>query len=167
MKKPLFTISALGLLAFAVPAAAQSGYSTGYGSTGYGQNYDRGYSQDYGRGYGQDRGYGYQGDWNGSGGFDTRLNQTEIRIQDGIAAGTIDRREAYRLRARLNELRRLEARYSYNGLTQAERSDLQQRLRMLRQDMRIADGRRDDDRYGFDDQRYDNGGRGYYGSGGP
>jgi hypothetical protein len=148
MKTILFAMSALGALAVAAPAGAQTGYSSGTG-------------------YGQDNRYGYQDDWNGSTGFDTRLNQMEIRIQDGVTAGTIDRREAFRLRAQLRNLRRLETRYSYNGLSQTERRDLQQRLRALRQDVRIADGRRDYDRYGYDGDRYDNGGRGYYGSGGP
>lgn len=185
MRTILFAMSALGALAVAAPAVAQTGYQSGSGyqnSNGYqDQQYGRsGYQNQYGN-QGQQYGRsGYQDEWSGSAGFDTRINQVELRVQDGITAGTIDRREAMRLRAGLRDLRRLERQYSYNGISQSERMDLQQRLRSLRQDVRIADGRRDDDRYGYDDGdqnggrydnagRYDNGGRGngYYGQGGP
>jgi len=86
-------------------------------------------------------------------GIDNRIAQLEARLQAGIQAGTIDRREAFSLRQQLLQLRRLERRYSYNGLTVQERADLQQRLRTLRQQMRAADGglgygRNEDDRWG-------------------
>jgi hypothetical protein len=98
-------------------------------------------------------------------GISNRIAQLDARVQAGIRSGEINRTEARSLRMQIRQLQRLEQQYSYNGLTQSERQDLQQRLRMLRQDIRIADnGRYDrDNRYSWDD-RYDNddvyGGRG-------
>jgi hypothetical protein len=67
----------------------------------------------------------------------------------------------------MRKLQRLERQYSYNGLTQAERQDLQMRLRTLRSDIRMADnGRFDrDNRYGSWNDPYYN--EGYSGQGGP
>jgi len=97
--------------------------------------------------------------------FDARINGLEARLDAGLRQGTIDRREAWRLRRQLSELQRLEDRYSINGFTRFERDDLQQRLRAFRQDVRVADNG-SYDRYdrGWDDDRYD--GR-YAGRGGP
>ncbi|HEX6375619.1 MAG TPA: hypothetical protein VFZ91_07845 [Allosphingosinicella sp.] len=130
----------------------------------------------------------------GTVGVSNRIAQLESRLQAGIQAGVIDRTEARMLRTELRQLRRLERQYSYNGLTQAERADLRQRLRDLRRDMRLADGGRfdRDNRYGawndpyyddgyagrldrnndgWDDRDIDRDGRidddGYYGQGGP
>jgi hypothetical protein len=99
-------------------------------------------------------------------GISNRIAQLDARVQAGIQSGDINRTEARTLRMQVRQLRDLERQYSYNGLTQSERQDLQQRLRTLRQDIRIADnGRYDrDTRYSWDD-RYDNGG--YTGQGGP
>jgi hypothetical protein len=81
------------------------------------------------------------------------------------------------LRQQLRQLRQIERQYSMNGLTGQERSDLQLRIRNLRQQVRYAEGGRggqygqsgqydrdydDDDRYsngGYDNRGYDN--RGY------
>jgi hypothetical protein len=89
----------------------------------------------------------------------------QSRLDAGIRAGTIDRRESMRLRQQLRQLARLEARYSMDGLSRGERADLMQRMRALRMDMRVADngtydryerGQWDDQRYGqWNDQRYD------------
>ena len=98
--------------------------------------------------------------------FDARIGQLQSRLDAGIRAGTIDRREAWRLRRQLTDLSRLEQRYSYNGFTREERFDLQRRLRDARADLRVADNGSWDryDRYGWEDNSY---GRGYYGRGGP
>ena len=114
MSKTLLTMAAVGALAVAAPAAAQ----TAHANVGMGISH--------------------------------QITQLESRIQAGIQAGVITRTEARALRTELRQLRRLETQYSYNGLTQAERRDLRERLRDLRQDVRIADGGRfaRDNRYG-------------------
>lgn len=100
-------------------------------------------------------------------GISNRIAQLDARLQAGIQAGEINRTEGRQLRMQVRQLQRLERQYSYNGLTQSERQDLQQRLRELREDIRMADnGRYDrDNRYSWDD-RYDNN-DGYSGRGGP
>jgi hypothetical protein len=136
MNKILLSMAAVGALAAAAPAAAQSGY--------YGTNANSGV------------------------GFSNQIAQLDARLQAGIQAGLIDRAEARELRMDLRNLRRLERQYSYNGLTQMERQDLRQRLRSLRQEIRVADnGRYDrDNRYGNWNDPYWNDG-GYTGQGGP
>jgi hypothetical protein len=97
-----------------------------------------------------------------------RIAQLDARLSAGISSGDISRTEARTLRMQVRELRNLERRYSYNGLTQTERRDLQQRLRSLRSDIRTADnGRYDrDTRFGsWNDPYYNNGA--YTGQGGP
>jgi hypothetical protein len=95
------------------------------------------------------QGYG-QANAGGGIGISNRIAQLDARLSAGVQAGEINRTEAQQLRPQLRELRRLERQYSVNGLTQQERMDLQQRIRMLRQDIRIADGGRydRDNRYG-------------------
>jgi hypothetical protein len=135
MKKILLSMAAVGALAAAAPAMAQSGY--------YGTNANSGV------------------------GISNQIAQLDARLQAGIQAGLIDRTEARELRMDLRNLSRLERQYSYNGLTQAERQDLRQRLRSLRQEIRVADnGRYDrDTRYGSWNDPYWN--DGYTGQGGP
>jgi hypothetical protein len=108
--------------------------------------------------------------------FDARINALQARLDAGLRAGTITRREAWPLRRQLSDLRQLETRYSYDGFSRFERDDLQARLRAFRQDLRVADNGGYDryDRMAWDDNGYgrtDNGyGRtdnGYYGTGGP
>jgi hypothetical protein len=105
--------------------------------------------------------YGSQTNVNAGGtvGIGNRIAQLETRLQAGIQSGAVDRREAASLRLQLRHLRRLELQYSRNGFTQQERMDLQQRIRAIRQDLRLADGGRfdRDNRYGSwddDDGRY-------------
>ncbi len=108
-------------------------------------------------------------------GISNRIAQLDARLSAGIQTGEINRTEARSLRMQVRQLQRLEQQYSYNGLTQSEREDLRERLRELREDIRIADnGRYDrDNRYGsWNDPYYNNdvyGGRneGYSGRGGP
>jgi hypothetical protein len=135
MKKLLLSMAAVGALAVAAPAAAQSGYN----------NVNAG----------------------GAVGISNRIAQLDARLQAGIREGVIDRTEARTLRMQLRQLTRLEGQYSYNGLTQAERADLRNRLRTVRQNLTLADGGRfdRDNRYSWDDRDYDRDGR--YGQGGP
>lgn len=95
--------------------------------------------------------------------FDARIGQLQSRLDAGVRAGTIDRREAWRLRREIAALDRLERQYGYNGFSRAERIDLQRRLRDAREDLRLADNGSWDrnDRYSWDDRAY------YTGRGGP
>jgi hypothetical protein len=105
---------------------------------------------------------------NGNMGISSRIAQLDARLSAGIQTGEINRTEARSLRMQVRQLQRLERQYSYNGLTQTERQDLQQRLRTLRSDIRIADnGRYDrDTRFGSWNDPYYNDGA-YTGRGGP
>ena len=140
MNKLLLSMAAVGAIAVAAPASAQSGYQNGYG---------------------------YNANAGGGMGIESRIAQLDARIQAGISTGEISRTEGRTLRMQVRQLRQLERQYSYNGLTQSEREDLRERLRELREDVRMADnGRYDrDTRYSWDD-RYDNN-NGYSGRGGP
>ena len=145
MKKTLLLAAAASALGVAVPAAAQ--YYPAPNRVVPSQ-------------YGLDNSY------------DVRINQLRTRLDAGVRAGTIDRREAYRLSRQIDDLQRLEDRYAYNGLTESERYDLQRRLRTVRQNVRVADNNSWDrnERYGYDDRAYGYGpsaGAGYYGQGGP
>jgi hypothetical protein len=117
MKRVILSMTAIGALAIAMPAAAQI---SGQANAGGGM------------------------------GISNRIAQLDARLSAGVQAGEINRTEAQRLRPQLRELRRLERQYSVNGLNQQERMDLQQRIRTLRQDIRVADGGRydRDNRYG-------------------
>ena len=99
--------------------------------------------------------------------FDVRIGQLQSRLDAGIRAGTIDRREAWRLRRQITDLSRLEHQYSYNGFSREERFDLQRRLRDVRAELQVADSGSWDryDRYGRDDDYY--GRSAYTGRGGP
>ena len=147
MKKLLLTVTAISALAAAAPAAAQ------YSSQGNYQNNNQNYQNN------------NQGNWNAGGGvgISNRIGQLESRLQAGIQSGVIDRTEGREIRMDLRDLRRLERQYSADGLSQTERQDLQQRLRTIRQDIRLADnGQFDrDNRYGNwqdDDRNYGQGG---------
>jgi hypothetical protein len=154
MKKTLLLAAAASALGAAVPAAAQ-----------YYQQPQR-YAQPYGY-----QTYTYPGQYGADTAFDARIGQLRARLDAGIQAGTIDPREAYRLRREMDDLQRVQARYSYNGLSTNERADLQRRIRAVRQDMRYADNGAWDryERYGYDDRSYygPSAGAGYYGQGGP
>jgi hypothetical protein len=104
-------------------------------------------------------------------GISNQIARLDARLSAGIQSGDITRTEARALRMQVRQLQRLEQQYGYNGLTQSEREDLRERLRDLREDIRMADnGRYDrDTRYSWDD-RYDNNydnNNGYSGRGGP
>ena len=105
--------------------------------------------------------YGTQTSVNAQAGMNiqNRIAQLETRLQAGIQSGAISRSEAVNLRTQLRALTRLERQYSRNGLTVQERQDLQQRLRTVRQQFRMADG-------GANGRWADNDMDGYTGQGG-
>jgi hypothetical protein len=111
MRKILFSMAAVSALAVAAPTAAQ------YSNANQNQNRD-----------------------NANANLSARVGQLQTRIQAGIQSGAISRQEARPLRQQLRQLRQLERQYSRDGFTQQERSDLQQRIRTLRQQLRAADG---------------------------
>lgn len=74
-----------------------------------------------------------------------RQNMLENRINAGIRSGRLTWREAHQLRAEFNEIARIEARYRRNGLSYAERRDLDRRFDRLT--ARLEASLRDRDRY--------------------
>ena len=76
----------------------------------------------------------YRGAYGADSSFDVRIDNLRARLDAGLRAGTISRREAWTLRRQLRDLEVLEARYSINGFTSWERSDLNARLRTARRD---------------------------------
>jgi len=156
MRKTLI-LAAVSALAAAAPAAAQY----------YAQPYPQRYAQPYSY-----QTYTYPGQYGADTAYDARIGQLRARLDAGVRAGTIDPREANRLGREMDDLARVQARYSYNGLSTNERADLQRRIRAVRQDMRYADGGVWDryERYGYDDRSYygpSAGAGAYYGQGGP
>lgn len=142
MKKLVFALAAVSVLAVSAPAAAQ-------------------YSDRDSRYDNRDNRYDNRADFSTR--FDYRVDQLEDRLDSGIRAGVIDRRESRDLRRQIYDLNRLEAQYSANGISSSEQQDLQRRIRDLRQNLRLADNRTDGwydrgDRYGswdrWDDDRY-------------
>ncbi|HEX7886204.1 MAG TPA: hypothetical protein VF474_09525 [Phenylobacterium sp.] len=102
-------------------------------------------------GYGSRNDTGYSREWMP---IERRIERLDFRIDQGVRSGQLTRREAYRLRAQLNGLARLETRYGRNGLSNWERADLNRRFDIL--SMSVRDARRDDDRrdhprYGYND----------------
>lgn len=75
--------------------------------------------------YDRDR---YDRDWQP---INQRQRQLDRRIDRGIRDGSLDRREAYQLRAEFNDVARLEVRYRRNGLSYQERRDLDRRFDRL------------------------------------
>ncbi len=97
--------------------------------------------------------------------FEARIDALETRIDAGVRNRTIDRREAGNLRRELAGVDLWEDRLSRGGLNRIERDQLQRRLRLVRDRIRVADGGSYDryDRWAdFDDDD-----RRYYGRGGP
>jgi Ni/Co efflux regulator RcnB len=72
-----------------------------------------------------------------------RQNMLENRIRAGIRNGRIDRSEARYLRAEFQQIARVEARYRRNGLSRAERRDLDRRFDHLTMQLQIALNDRD------------------------
>lgn len=97
--------------------------------------------------------------------FAGRIEQLQVRVRTGVQNGTITRQEAASLRQQLRQLSQLEIQYRSNGFTSQERADLQDELRDVRQDVRLAEGgTATGDQYGDRDgrstePRYDRNGR--------
>ncbi len=90
-------------------------------------------------------------------GIQNRIVQLQTRLQAGVQSGAITRQEAQSIRPQLRQLRDLERQYSANGLNQQERQDLQQRIRTVRQQIRMADDRRGQYADWDSDDGYNNG----------
>ncbi len=75
-----------------------------------------------------------------------RQDQLERRIDIGLRNGALTRSEAYRLRAELRNVDRLEYRYRRDGLSGWERADLDRRLDRLSAQIRYERHDRD---YGY------------------
>lgn len=121
MKKMLIPVLAVAAVsATALPAAAQS--------------------------YGPPRGPAYHQNHGGWQSINQRKYNLDRRIEQGERTRQLSRREAISLRAELNDLVRLEARYARNGLSRQERADLDRRYDRLsakvRYERRDHDGRR-------------------------
>jgi hypothetical protein len=116
MIKSLVSLAGLPLLALAAPASAQY----------YPGNQNQ---------YGNQSQYGNQANAN----LTVRINHLQVRLQEGVQAGTITRGEATPIRQQIRDLTRLDRQYSANGYTGQERSALQQRIRQVRQQLRTAD----------------------------
>ncbi len=110
MKKVILAIVALPALAIAAPTAAQY----------YPNNQNQ---------------YTNQGNVN----LSARIDQLRVRLQTGVQNGSITRGEAAPIRQRIRQLNQLDRQYGMNGLSGPERADLQQRIRIVRQQLRIAD----------------------------
>jgi hypothetical protein len=78
------------------------------------------------------------GEWQA---IDRRQAQLDQRIDAGVRSGQLTDAEAVRLRAEFQEISRLERRYRADGLSSAERADLDRRFDALAS--RIRDERRD------------------------
>jgi len=126
-KKTLFATLAIATAAAAIaaPAAAQS------------YDHDR-------RDHGQYEQAGrHEGRWDNGGNINARQAQIAQRIEWGVRRGTLDQREAYRLRSESRDIARLEAQFRYDGLTRVERARLDSRLDRL--ELRVARETRDRD----------------------
>lgn len=88
------------------------------------------------------------GIFGGGNNFESRIRQLEQRVQIGIQRGTISRNEADNLRDRLRDLRNRESQYDDNGISRAERDDLNRRIDDLAR--RIMDAERDGNGNGGD-----------------
>jgi hypothetical protein len=110
MKKHLLGIIALPMLALSAPVAAQ-----------YYPNPKNQYARP------------------GNANFTVRIDQLRARLQAGVQSGSITRREAGPIRQQIRQLSQLERQYGMNGLSGQERAVLQQRIRMVRQQLRAAD----------------------------
>ncbi|MEW5683507.1 MAG: hypothetical protein AB1942_01170 [Pseudomonadota bacterium] len=82
--------------------------------------------------------------------IERRLERLDHRIDQGVRSGQLNRREAVRLRSEFNDVVRLEARYSRNGLSNWERQDLDRRFDQLSRQIRWERSDRDR-RYGWND----------------
>ncbi len=88
----------------------------------------------------------------GSVGIQNRIANLEARLNAGARAQVFTQQELNNLGSQLQNLRMLERQYSANGLTATERRQLQNRIRVLRDDLRMAGGNDWSNRYGWSDR---------------
>jgi hypothetical protein len=88
----------------------------------------------------------------GSAGIQNRIANLEMRLNAGAQAGVFTNNEYAVLNNRLMQLRNLERQYSFNGLSQQERRQLQMQIRSLRDEMKRAGGMGWANRYGWSDR---------------
>jgi hypothetical protein len=91
----------------------------------------------------------------GAVGVENRIANLEARYSAGLSAGIFSAAERNAISRQLTDLRRLEQSYSANGLTQAERRTLQQRIRTVRDQIRVAGGTAWAGNYGWSDAELD------------
>lgn len=94
-------------------------------------------------------------------GIQNRIANLEARYNAGLNAGAFSSAERATISRQLADLRRLEQSYSYNGLTQAERQTLQQRIRTVRDQIRVAGGSQWARNFGWSDAELDSYASGY------
>jgi hypothetical protein len=99
MKKLILTLAAIPLAAYTAGASAQTYANQTYANAG------------------------------GTVGVQNRIANLETRFNAGISAGVFTNAQRNSISRQLTELRNLERSYSYNGLSEAERRTLQQRIR--------------------------------------
>jgi hypothetical protein len=116
MKKLFLGLIGLPILAAAGPSAAQY--------------YPSNQSQ-----YANQNQYGNQANTT----LSARIDQLRVRLQAGVQSGSITRGEAAPIREQIRELNRLDRQFSTNGYSGQERAALQQRIRQVRQQLRMAD----------------------------
>lgn len=122
MKKALWSMVALSALAAGAPASAQ--YQNGRQTGSRAGDYRSDYNDDYGVA--------------GNADFSARIVRLQAQLDAEVRSGEIERRDAWRIRQQLTQLSQLERRYGVNGFTGQERSDLQQRLRAVREELRAT-----------------------------
>ncbi len=136
IKKLLIPAIALAATSIALPAAAQS-FSISVGTTRA-----PAYAPAYAPGYGYDRHDRYDR-WTP---MHQRVRVLDRHLDQGVRSRRISQRDAQALRRDAQQLVRLEAQYSRNGLTRWERQDLDRRFDALeariRYELRDRNGRR-------------------------
>ncbi len=93
------------------------------------------------------QGWGHWGDWNDHRSIVDRQAALDGRIDAGVRSGRLTRQEAFRLRAEFRDIARRADAYRVNGVTRAERADLDRRFDRLSQRIRVQ--AHDGDRYGY------------------
>ena len=91
----------------------------------------------------------------GGGGINSRIDALDRQIRISFQRGELTANEASRLQNRLLEIRQLNQTYRIDGLSRAERFELQQRLDRLERRIQLARFDRDD-RFDEDDDFDDN-----------
>lgn len=91
----------------------------------------------------------------GAVGVQNRIANLEARFNAGVDTGAFTTAERNRIQRQLMDLRGLERSYSSNGLSGAERRTLQQRIRAVRDQLRMAGGSNWANQYGWSDTQLD------------